>query len=241
MCFINMNELYPMLAKRKSYRAFDSSRKLTVDSVNALLSGFSPEILTDIPHLEVVEASLTSCPRGDVCICCYGSKTPYGLLNVGYYLEQLDLYLESKGIGICWYGFGRTKIKHIDDKEFIIMLNAGYALENSLRTSIEEFKRNDSSFWSGKFSQSVIDSVRLAPSACNTQPWLIKSDEKVIEVRRGKGNASIMVGKIKDYFNMIDMGIFLCFLELALSKEGYSFTRELIDESFIARYTLKNM
>lgn len=232
-------DLYSMINKRKSHRDFDETRKLDVDTLKTLIASYDCLVLSgEKPSVEVVEASTTSCSRGNLCICYYGAKDEEGLLDAGYYLEQLDLFLQEKGIGICWYGFGRTKTKKLDDKDFVIMLNAGYAKKDSLRSDVSEFKRNDSSFWKGEFSSAVISDVRLAPSACNTQPWLVECKDNTLIVKIGKGNASIMVGKIKDYFNLIDMGIFLCFLDLSLKKHGYEFKRELLIDDAIARYTI---
>ena len=233
-----MNNLYSMINKRKSHRSFDKSRKLSISEVEKLISGFDVSVLDgDKPIVTVVDVSETSCPRGDLCLMYYGSKDEKGLVAAGYYLEQLDLYLQQNGVGVCWYGFGRTKERQKDGKDFVIMLNLGYAEEGALRHDESEFKRNDfSSFITGAFDERVLRDVRLCPSACNSQPWLLISDGESLKVKRGKGNISMLVGKYKDYFNLIDMGIFLFFLELSLKANGYSFDRELFSDGYIAKY-----
>ena len=240
-----MIDLSLMLDKRKSYRTFNQKKKLEIQELQSLITIFlsnfeNPTLDGSIPSLEIVEANKTSCPRGDLCICAYGSKDNKGLISIGYFLEHLDLYLEYNGIGVCWYGFGRTKIKVKDNQEFIIMLNVGYQKDNSLRKSSIEFKRNDiSAFWFGDFDLKVKEDVRLAPSACNSQQWKIEVENNTLIIKRGDGNKSILIGKYKKYFNMIDMGIFLCFLELSLKGNGYNFKRNIIaDDSIIARYDI---
>ena len=52
------------------------------------------------------------------------------------------------------------------------MLTLGYLDKTKLRKSYDEFVRNPaSSIWEGEFNQTVINDVRLTPSACNSQPW----------------------------------------------------------------------
>lgn len=233
-----MNELYSMISKRKSHRSFDKTRKLSVAVVEQLLCSFDASVLVgEKPSISIVDASNTSCPRGDLCLMYYGAKDEQGLVASGYYLEQLDLYLQANGIGVCWYGFGRTKDRCKDGKDFVIMLNLGYAEEGALRCSLSEFKRNDiSSFVSGSLDERISSAIRLAPSACNSQPWLVYADSEAIKIKRGKGNISMLVGKYKDYFNLIDMGIFLYFLELSFSGYNYSFKRDLFSDDCIAVY-----
>jgi hypothetical protein len=74
--------------------------------------------------------------------------------------------------------------------------------------------------------------VRFTPSACNTQPWIVDSSENEIKVHRYRktGKRGIMPVDMVKYYNQIDIGIFLCFLELCLNKNNINFERSLYVE-----------
>ena len=90
--------------------------------------------------------------------------------------------------------------------------------------------------------------VRFTPSACNTQPWKATAEEKSLTVYRYKksGKRGIMPADKVAHYNRIDIGIFLCFLDLCLMKNDISFERELFtdnakddcEEALTAKYTL---
>jgi nitroreductase len=232
-----VNELYSMIFKRRSFRKF-SDEKLTISELEAIISSYDREIGT----YKIEERRNTSCPIGDLCILCYGDKSdPFSIMDVGYKIQRLELYLQAKGIGVCWYGFGRTKEKKLDEKDFIIMLALGHLEPEKLRCDINEFKRNElDDIFSGPFDKRVGEAARLAPSACNSQPWRIETTEDEISVYRTDGNSSIMRGSIKKYFNTIDIGIFLSVLEVALEHFGYEYEKTMHGtESLIAVYKVK--
>ena len=60
--------------------------------------------------------------------------------------------------------------------------------------------------------------MRFAPSACNSQPWIVEHDNNTLYVYRYKkpGKRGIMPADKVVFYNQIDMGIFLCFLDLCL-------------------------
>ena len=51
-----------------------------------------------------------------------------------------------------------------------------------------------------------------------------------LKVYRHKGKLSIMPKEMMKYFNQIDMGIFLSFLELCMAHENIAFEREVFEE-----------
>ena len=74
--------------------------------------------------------------------------------------------------------------------------------------------------------------MRYTPSACNTQPWIVDSSENELKVYRYRkpGKRGIMPVDMVKYYNQIDIGIFLCFLELCLNKNNNKFKRNLYVE-----------
>ncbi len=196
---------------------------------------------------EIVQRENTTAKFGEYCLLLYSEKKPHYLLNAGYLLEQMDLYLNARDIGVCWYGLAKADKKMIGDLHYVIMLAFGKSRSEDFRKDGMEFKRKSrEEIWSGEFDSDVIEAVRLAPSACNSQPWRVRSEGNMIRVLRDTKAKSIMPAMVKPFFNTIDMGIFLCFLEIAIKHKGYEMDRTLIVEEKltsklieIAKYFIK--
>lgn len=233
-----MKEFYDMIFKRKTIRKFDEALVLTegekedVNQQIPKLIPLAPEIRV---KLEIVKRVATTAKRGDYCLLLYSEKKPFYLLNAGYMLEQMDLFCEARDLGVCWYGLAKPKETQLDGLDYVIMLSFGKSREQDFRKSISDFKRKPrGDIWCGDFDPDVIEAVRLAPSACNTQPWKINSDSSVINVYRNTAIKSFIPAGKLPYYNSIDMGICLCFLEIAMMQKGYEFDRTLIcDEDSI--------
>lgn len=227
-----------MLDKRLSVRSFDKSRRLSIESVMYILKEYNACIVPEYVKIErgdsffsyddrllirVTDASSTSASIGDVALSFY-AKEDFSLSHeaIGYEGEALDLLFESKGIGFLWYGMGRVKERLYKGYRFQIMAILGAMKSGSLRRGEEEYKRLSlDEIWKGDFDINVKRSVRLAPSACNSQPWLFESSGDEIALTRVKSHSPMLFGKTATYFNTIDIGIALRFLTLSLEHEGY--------------------
>ena len=77
------------------------------------------------------------------------------------------------------------------------------------------------------------DIARFAPSACNTQPWIVESGHGQLKVYRYKkeGKRGIMPADRVAYYNRIDFGIFLLFLEACMDHDHISFMRTLYSDT----------
>ena len=62
--------------------------------------------------------------------------------------------------------------------------------------------------WSGD-TMGVAEIVRFAPSACNTQPWIVENKDNTLTVFRYKqpGKRGIMPADKVSFYNRIDIGI----------------------------------
>lgn len=71
--------------------------------------------------------------------------------------------------------------------------------------------------------------VRFAPSACNTQPWLVEREGDALRVYRVRkpGRSGIMPAGQVAFYNQIDLGIFLCFLDLCLQRRHIRYEAKL--------------
>lgn len=151
------------------------------------------------------------------CIVIYSEDKPNAYENVGFVFQQLDLYLQSRGIGSCWLGLGRVKNAENNENgmKFIIMLAIGYPKEN-FRASLQEFKRKVLDEISD-MADARLEPARLAPSAVNSQPWYFVHGKDVI-------HAYCAHNKMLRNMNKIDVGIALAHLYVA-NPHTFSFCK----------------
>ncbi len=232
------NNLYEMIFKRKSFHLFRDigNEHLTEEE----LKDIEKEISKLKPLVEDVKVKIKivkkeAILRGqEYCILFYSEKKDNYLQNIGYMGEQLDLYLVSKNIGTLWFGIGKPDEQQLDGLDFVIMLSiAKVDSPDKFRKDMFKSKRKEiSEMWSGENYLDIANIVRFAPSACNTQPWKVEANEKEIKVfrYRKEGKRGIMPKNMTVYFNQIDIGIFLCFMELCLEHNNISFQREVFTE-----------
>lgn len=229
--------LYDMISRRKSFHLFRGLGLTPIpedelDAIRAAYAGFEPlcpGIRTAIRILPVKQADG---PRGaEYSILLYSEKKGPYLRNAGYLGEQLDLYLVSRNIGTLWYGIGKPRETTYDGLDYVIQIAIAKAgPDTQFRTDLGKVKRRPlSETWNGPLIDGVSDLARFAPSACNSQPWYVENGETLAVYRRF-GRLGIMPPHFALYLNRIDMGIYLCFLELCLMHRGIGFTRELFPD-----------
>lgn len=234
------NELHKMIFKRKSFHIFRNvgDERITDEEINAIYEAYNsfiplcPEIKTKI---KIVHGDETTCKRGqEYCILLFSEKKDGYLQNIGYLGQQLDLYLVSRNIGTLWFGIGKTQ-EEVDGMDYVIMIAVRKIDdEKKFRKDMFKSKRKPAEeIWMGDFIEGVSDIVRFAPSACNTQPWEVENDGKVIKVYRYKkeGKRGIMPADKVSFYNRIDIGIFMCFLDLCLRSKGIGFERILYNDN----------
>lgn len=254
-----MEELfYNMIFKRKSFHLFRDIGNKTISSneledIQKKFKTFKP-LIDDIKvDIKIVPALDTTCKRGEeYCILLYSEKKDNYLQNIGYIGEQLDLYLASLNIGALWFGIGKTEIIKNNDLEFVIMIAIAKVEEDKFRKDMFKSKRKAlEEIWHGEDCLNIGNIVRFAPSACNTQPWIVESSKDKLTIYRYKkpGKRGIMPVDKVIYYNRIDIGIFLLFLELCLEHENVEYDRKIytdskendeIEKTLIATYQLKN-
>lgn len=138
--------------------------------------------------------------------------------------EKIVLYLTSVNIGTCWIAgtFNRTKVKDAlslkDNEQVVAVIPLGMAagrrrLIESIQTGLmhsSSRKPFDKLFKVDKNAPeaytTVLDAVRLAPSAMNVQPWRISVDDN------GK---AIFYSATNNKYTMLDMGIALAHFVVA--------------------------
>ncbi len=235
---MNQN-LYEMIFKRKSFHLFRNigNEHITdneLKDIEEQFNKFKPLIDDINVKIKIVKNS-TTCKRGqEYCILFYSEKKENYLQNIGYLGEQLDLYLVSKNIGTLWFGIGKVEEKQLDGLDFVIMIAiAKVDSPDKFRKDMYKSKRKElKEIWNGDNYLDIANIVRFAPSACNTQPWIVDASEKELKVYRYRkeGKRGIMPKDLVIYYNQIDIGIFICFLELCLGKNNIKYDRKVYVE-----------
>ena len=231
-------ELYRMIFKRKSFHIFRETKSISEDDIKRIEEKYSTltPLVDDInTAIRIVPADQTSCKRGqEYCILLSSERKDNYLQNIGYIGEQLDLYLASLGIGALWFGIGKPDKASYNGLDFVIMIAIAKVADDKFRKDMFKSKRKPlDEIWSGDYYREIGNIVRFTPSACNTQPWKVTADEKALTVHRYKkpGKRGIMPADKVAHYNRIDIGIFLCFLDLSLMQNGIDFERELFTDT----------
>ena len=248
------NNYYQTIFKRKSFHLFRGvgDEKLTLEELNGIKEAFAsferlyPDIRMAVRILSAAEVSIKR--DSEYCILIYSEKKPNYLMNAGYVGEQLDLYLVQHNIGSLWYGIGKPDEPVYDGMDYVIMINIHKVSDQSLyRRDMFKAKRKDlADIWQGN-TLGVGEIARFSPSACNSQPWIVKNEDGILAVTRYKKQSRIglMSPNTAFYFNRIDIGIFLCILEICMAEKDIIAERTLFPDetdqeySKIAEYRLR--
>ena len=191
--------LKEMIFKRKSCRSF-TGKPVDAEMIERILS-FEPKPL----HPEIrVRMDIVS--RDKVkCICpwttpqlitIYSEEAEGYLENIGFLFQQMDLYLQTLGLGVCWLGLGRMNPKtttEVKDMKFVIMLAFGHPKGDQLRHDLKSYKRKSMDQITDK-PDSRLEPARLAPSAVNNQPWFFTHEDKIIHVWCSKKGSPLDAG-----------------------------------------------
>lgn len=244
--------LYDMIFKRKSFHIFKGIGQLAAAELQGIREHYDtlvpliPDIRT---AMRIVPAGETSCKRGqEYCILLYSEQKDGCLQNIGYLGQQLDLYLASRDIGSLWFGIGKVDEPQYDGLDFIIMFAIAKMPTEKFRKNLFKAKRKPlEEIWQGEIIAGVSDIARFSPSACNTQPWIVESNEQELRVFRYKkpGKRGIMPADKVSFYNRIDIGIFLLILEVCLKHGGIVFERTLFEDkkeeekNLVAIYAIK--
>jgi len=228
-----MNEtlLAPFISRRKSIRSFSTAplEQSVLDDIQSFIGTVTPLFPAIRTFLEVVGKTevrgfaLAAAPQ---YLVLYSERNPDADLNSGFILQQVDLYLSSRGLGSCWQGLSRPAGQEAEGLPYVIMLAFGTAAEPVHRSSAGEFHRKPlGEISSGCAISRYGEAVRLAPSAMNKQPWFFCGDGKCCRAFSVQGKGLISIGNGWRY---IDLGIALCHLYLAATADGrkVSFRRE---------------
>ena len=229
--------LNEMIYHRKSCRSF-TGKPVEAEMIEEILSFDLRPLYPEIKvHWNIV-------PRNQVkCICpwttpqlitIYSEEAEGYPENIGFLFQQMDLYLQTMGLGVCWLGMGRMNPKttsEVEGMKFVIMLAFGYPKGDQLRHDLKSFKRKPMDQITDK-PDAILEPARLAPSAVNSQPWFFSHEGDTIHVYCSKKGSRL------------DAGIALAHLYVA-NEETFRFfkadqTADLPGYAYIGSVTFDN-
>ena len=238
---------YADIFKRKSFHLFRNvgTDKIEPDELEEIEQAFKkfdslyPEIKTAIRILPATKVNFKR--DAEYCILIYSEKKDNYLMNAGYIGQQLDLYLVHHNIGSLWFGIGKPDIETFEGLNYVIMIAIHKVNNQSLyRKDMFKAKRKPlDEIWTGE-TLGIAEIARFSPSACNSQPWYVENKDGELTVFRYKKpvKIGIMTPSAASYFNRIDIGIYICILEICMEKNGIRFERSLfVDEGGDAEMT----
>ena len=205
--------LHDMITHRKSCRSF-TNVPVDAEMMEQILSFEMTPLYPEIKvRMDIVSRDKVKC----ICpwttpqvITIYSEEREGYLENVGFLFQQMDLYLQTLGLGVCWLGMGKLNPKSAPDVEgmkFVIMLAFGHPKGDALRHDLKQFKRKALNQISDT-PDSRLEPARLAPSSVNSQPWYFVHEADVI-------HAYCTTKGLAGYMTRIDMGIALAHLYAA--------------------------
>lgn len=219
-------DFYTTIFKRKSIRKY---KKEPVES--SKLQGLKDYIKELTPLYDSIKTEVVILPEKDIKRLCsikvphyvviYSEVKEGYLLNAGYMLQQVDLFLSANSIGACWLGLGipQRASSSSNGLEYVIALAFGNADEPLHRENISEFKRKPlAEISSVNNADELLEATRLAPSATNSQPWYFSGSTDNLIISRKLPN--IIKAAVYSKFNQIDIGIALYHLQVSALHMG---------------------
>lgn len=223
-------EMKEMIEKRKSVRKYtgvpvDAATLLSIRSFFASVKPLYPDIKVHWDFVEKEQVRFYLPWKTPQLIAIYSEKKEGYLENAGFLFQQMDLYLQSIGLGVCWLGLGKMREKvdaAIEGMEFVILLAFGHPEGEALRQSKEQFQRRSLNEISDR-EDDRLEPARLAPSSTNSQPWFFTHAGEHIHAYCSLKGLARHVGL--GSMNRIDMGIALAHLYVT-NPETFRFFRE---------------
>lgn len=215
-CNMKQIDFYDIIFKRKSIRKFDLTPidKNTFDVISRnieKLVPLFPEIKTEIKIVSPRDVKGLIQVKAPYYIAAFSQPKEGYLTNMGFILQQLDLFFSANGLGCCWQGWPKptSELRSDLSMEFIIVLAFGYPKEKLHRGSVNEFNRKPLiKIKTTPGFDELLEPARLAPSP--TQPWFFICDKQMIHIYYSKARG--IMAKFTNKLNRIEVGIALSHL-----------------------------
>ncbi|MDR2044405.1 MAG: hypothetical protein LBQ15_08580 [Clostridium sp.] len=209
--------LYETIFVRRSVRQYDKT-PLEAAALSEIQNYVEDaEQLTGQPaRFEIVDGGKLKGGFSPHAILAFADGGDTSLVNIGYTLQGVDLWLQSVGYGSIWCGMASPKD---GGNDYRILLGFGKT-DVPLRSGENDFKRKKISDISNE-DNAVARAARIAPSAVNFQPWKLAFTDGKVTIQSSVG----LVGRvIPGRFYLFDLGIVTKHVEVALVHGGRTVT-----------------
>ncbi|NLO85937.1 MAG: nitroreductase [Clostridiales bacterium] len=210
-----MMMLSEMIHCRKTTRQFektalDSADLTKIETFARALTPLLAHIKTDF---QIIDSSLVKnmLPwKTPHYIAIFSEEKENFGVNVGFMFQQLDLYVQSLGLGCYWFGLGKLAYRQdIENMKFVVLMGVGHPKNSAIR-STSGFRRKRLEEISDQRDERL-EPARLAPSGKNAQPWFFTHEDDVIHCYcKPKGMFSQAASPSQ--INQIDIGCALAHL-----------------------------
>ena len=229
-------DLYSTIYKRKSIRRYESTPldEATLAKITNRFNHLKPLIENIKIELKILPANTVNglfAAKAPHYLAIFSEEKEGYLTNLGYILQQMDLYLSANGLGSCWLGLAKPSKEFIKGSKlkFVISLAFGRPAEQLYRIGVGEFKRLSlDQIRDARGMDDLLEPARLAPSASNSQRWFFTGGE-------GKLNVYVRNSMILNRLSLIDAGIAICHIIIAAGHLGKQV--ESIEDKEAARNT----
>ena len=221
--------LKEMIYHRKSCRSF-SGKPVDAEMIEKILSFEIKPLYPEIKvRMDIVSRDKVKC----ICpwttpqlIAIYSEEAEGYLENIGFLFQQMDLYLQTLGLGVCWLGMGRMNPKTttvVKGMKFVIMLAFGHPKGDPLRHELKGFRRKAMEQITDQ-ADPRLELARLAPSAVNRQPWYFVHEDETIHVYCSKKGSRLDAGIALAHLYVANEETFRFFqTENAAEVSGYTY------------------
>jgi nitroreductase len=223
---MDQTSLYEAIFKRKSVRDYDptpldQNRLEEITRNLQTLTPMVPEIKTEFKIITPNQVSRKLSNKAPHYVAAFSEAKGAYKANLGYLLQQMDLYFSANGLGSCWLGIPQPtkEVTDASNLEFVILMSFGNPKEPLYRADASEFKRKTlSEITNIKGADELLEPVRLAPSAINLQNWYFTGTKQAIYAYSAK--AGFLRGIVGGSYFPLNVGIALCHLQLSAEHIG---------------------
>lgn len=227
--FRDSMDLKETIYKRQSIRKYDKTPldEETLNEIRQFIDNarvLNPDIEWSYDLVGVKNFRLLQRINAPHALLLFSQPKQNCFQNIGFIFQQVDLYLQSRGIGSCWIGAGRPRNYENPhpDHEFVILMVLGNP-QGELYRERTQFHRKIVCDISDE-RDSKLNPARFAPSAANTQPWYFThNDDGTYNVYRNK--RKFRLNKRMNLWNQVDIGIALAHMYVA-NPDTFKFTLE---------------
>ena len=243
--------LYEAIRNRRSVRTYRKVRvsadllctlKTYADKVMPLDERIKTEFVFLGPDDKGVKVRGMFQAHAPYCLAVYSEERPGWGINAGYMMEQMALYMVTKGLGSCYLGAVKAVGLEREGMRQVMLLAFGYPKrelcreqEQARRLDLKELCVYPEGTGISPDIAAILQAARLAPSSFNSQPWrfVVRHDRIHVFICHNKMVFSDL-GRLQEF----NIGIVLSHIVLAAEEQWV--TAEIVREEQLTEREYKN-